>query len=227
MIKALIYKEWIKVRYIFILPFIVILLALCDYYWTLLAVQSMHGAINLWAGLVFKETVYFENLKYVFIFSGIWYAYFQLVPECTGKKLRLFFHLPISYKVALFITIFSALFLFMLLFLVCFLAFSWINTSLFNFPKELSIPMVQTIYPWVLAGFATWCLAGAIIADPSFIRKIALGAIAYVYIQILTNTAGFAGMGSLFSGSLIFYVLICIPLPFALISSCLRIKEGR
>ncbi len=227
MIKALFYKEWIKLRYIFLLPFIALLFCICDYYWTLLAVQSMHGAINLWAALVFKETIYFENIKYVFIFSGIWFAFFQLVPECTGKKLRLFFHLPINYKIALSIIIFANLLLFFLLALFCIFLFSFVNTNIFNIPPEIAIPMAKTIYPWVLAGFATWCISGSIIADPSFLRKIVLFGIGYVYIQLLTATAGFAGMGTFLNGSLFLYVLICIPLPFMLISSCLRIKEGR
>lgn len=222
MIKTLFFKEWIKIRYICWLPLFVVGVTLCDYYWTLLAVQSMHGSINLWAGLMFKETIYFPNIKWAFIFSGIWLACFQLLPECMGQRLRLFFHLPIHHRKALAVIICTAIIQMLLLFIITGLAFTFVNNQ-FNFPAELSTPLLLTLIPWALAGLVSWCATAAIIADPSFMRKIMLGLVGIGYINILLAEQGFAGMQE----PLYLYVLICLPWAFALESSALRIKEGK
>lgn len=222
MIKALLIKEWYKIRYIWWLPLVVSCAALCDYYWTVLAVRSMHGAINLWAGFILKEIIYFQSLKWAFIFSGIWLACFQLLPECTGRKLRVFFHIPVDYRLAFFVIFAFGIGLLTLLFLIIFTLF-WVINSHFGFPYELSFPMLKTLIPWALAGMVAWCVTASVIADPSFIRKIVLAGIGIGYMTLLTAEQGYAPMDNSFWG----YFLMCLPWLFALPSSALRVKEGR
>ena len=76
MIKALFFKEWIKLRYFWCIPFIFAGAALADYHLTFKGVLSMHGAVDTWNGLIFKESIYFDSLQWAFIFGGIW------LPRC-------------------------------------------------------------------------------------------------------------------------------------------------
>ena len=84
MIKALFFKEWIKLRYFWCIPFIFAGAALADYHLTFKGVLSMHGAVDTWNGLIFKESIYFGSLQWAFILGGIWLASVQMVPECVG-----------------------------------------------------------------------------------------------------------------------------------------------
>lgn len=222
MIKALLVKEWYKIRYIWWLPLIISGAALCDYYWTVLAVRSMHGAINLWAGFILKEIIYFQSLKWAFIFSGIWLACFQLYPECSGRKLRVFFHIPIDHRISFSVIIAFGFFLLLVFDLIIFALFFFINSN-FGFPYELSTPMIKTLIPWALAGLVAWCATASVVADPSFVRKIVLAGIGIGYMKLLTAEQGYAPMDNSFW----WYFLICLPWLFALPSSALRVKEGR
>ncbi len=222
MFKALLLKEWVKLRFVWWLPFLLLVAVILDFYWTLIAVQINNGNDTLWTNLLFKETPYFLNIKTFFIFSGVWLAAFQFYPECSDKRLRVFFHLPIDYKKALSVIFVAGLVLLALLFVLVTIGFLLV-CSHFNFPDEIVYPMIYTYIPWALAGVSAWCATASVIAETSMFRKIVIGGIGYGFIEIITQASGFNGM----SETLWIYTLVCIPWAFVLVSSSLRIKEGK
>ncbi len=222
MFKALLMKEWIKLRLVWWLPFLLLVAVMLDFYWTLIAVQVNNGNDTLWTNIIFKEMPYFLNIRTLFIFSGIWLAAFQFFPECSDKRLRVFFHLPIDYKKALCVIFFAGLMLLALILIFVTIAFMLVCNH-FNFPNEIVYPMIYTYFPWALAGIVAWCATASLVAETSMFRKIVIAGIGYGFIEIITKASGYNGMGS----SLWIYSLVCIPWAFVLVSSSLRIKEGK
>lgn len=221
MIKALFFKEWLKLRYFLWVPFMFAGAALADYCLTLKGVLAMHGAIDTWNGIIAKDTIYFNSLQWAFVLGGVWLASVQLIPESTNKRLRLLFHLPVSSCLSLGVQIITGLGVMLALFCVASLAFI-LAGRYFGFPPEMLMPMFRTILPWGLAGAVSWCATAAAIADPSFRRKIVIALTGFGYITMLSNGRGFASMDS----SLWLYILACLPWPLALGAAALRVKEG-
>ena len=149
MIKALFFKEWIKLRYFWCIPFIFAGAALADYHLTFKGVLSMHGAVDTWNGLIFKESIYFGSLQWAFILGGIWLASVQMAPECVGKRLRLLFHLPVNAIPALAVQAVTGLGLMALVFCAASAGFALINNH-HGLPPELSVPMFKTLLPTII-----------------------------------------------------------------------------
>ncbi len=218
MISVTIKKEWSKIRRIWWVPFVCMLVALVDYYLTLRNVGLMHGANQLWANLLFDEYVFFDAIKWVFLFSGIWFAGFQIGPECVEKRLRLLFHLPVYHHVLLYTMLGVGFTLLILLFVITTGVF-WLISSAYGFPFEMTLPMYKAMVPWFIASLTSWCATAAVIADPSFLRKLCLALAGYGYFTLLTSARGFAQI------DLFVHTLICIPWLLAFNAAALRVKE--
>ena len=221
MIKALFFKEWLKLRYFLWIPFIMAGAALGDYCLTLKGVLAMHGAVDTWNGIIAKETIYFTSLQWTFILGGIWIAAVQMVPECVNKRLRLLCHLPVQPGTALGVQVVTGLSIMLVLFGVVSCGF-FVAGMYFGFPSELTMPMFRTMLPWGLAGAVAWCATAAAVADPSFKRKVAVVLIGIGYMTMLTGGRGYASMDASFW----LYCLVCLPWPLAFGAAALRVKEG-
>ncbi len=219
MVSAIIHKEWYKIRRIWWLPFVLMVGAMGDYYLSLRGVRLIHGATGLWAKLVEDETIFFHAIKWVFLFSGIWFAGFQTGPECLKRRLRLLFHLPVPHHLLLYTMFGVGAGLLLLLFLVM-SSFFWLIAYANGFPPEMTFPMYMTTIPWLMASLVIWCATAAAIADPSLLRKVCLALMGVAYCIVLTSSRGFASL------DLVPYTLICLPWVMALNASALRVKEG-
>ena len=219
MFTAMFKKEWYKIRRIWYLPFLLMLGALSDYYLSLQGFRLTHGSNELWFQIIYKETIFFESIKWVFLFAAIWFAAFQLVPECSGRRLRLLFHLPMNHHYLFFVIVGTGLGLLSLLFIFTSAGF-WFIACKNGFPTKMTWLLYLTIIPYFLIGITSWCSVAATIAEPTLLRKICLALTGYGFFVLLTSSRGFAAL------ELSTYTLICIPWLFALNASALRIKEG-
>lgn len=223
MVMALFLKEWIKLRRLAWVPPVLMLAAVIDAWLTMRAIRNNHGAVQLWNALAYKQDIHFYRLAYVLPFCGLWYACVQFLPECTGKRLRLLFHLPVSHGTALAVPVLVGLAAIAALSLMT-LAGLWAVLSLgFQMPPELWWPMVQTVLPWCVAAAVAYLAAAAAVADPALHRRIALALAGFAFVAMLIRTAGFAGMSAALPG----YVLLSAVWLLPLHAAALRVKEGR
>lgn len=220
--RSILLKEGIKLRLLVWVPFLVLAAALVDVLLTYRGIRAVHGPVSLWADLIYKQSVHFTRLQWAFIFSGLWFASVQFLPECAGKRLRLLFHLPVSHTISLYAMV-AVGFVLCLTSILFTLSGFWAVAQHMGFPAELCQAMLLTLLPWGLAAFVAYCAAASAIAEPEFLRKAAFAMAGYVYISLLTYTQGFAGMGN----SIWLYVTACLPWPFALEAAALRVKEGK
>ncbi len=93
--KALLQKEWIKLRYILCIAPALVLYAMADTYFTLNTIQRAHEAFGLWTTLISKEPPLFSAFQYI-VFSGFLIGFYQIWPETQGKHVRLLFHMPMQ-----------------------------------------------------------------------------------------------------------------------------------
>lgn len=221
-LRSIVLKEIIKLRLLVWLPFIVLITVLLDIFMTYKSVRSIHGPAALWVDLIYKQSIHFGRLQWVFIAAGVWFAILQFWPECSGKRLRLMFHLPVSYRISLYSIAAVGILCHVLLLLVCLIGFYSV-LSAFGFPAELINPMIKTLLPWWLAGAIAYFMTAAILAEPVIFRKLAFTCVGIGYISLLTVSYGFDIMGN----AIWLYALLCIPWILTIEAAALRVKEGQ
>lgn len=223
MITPFLFKEWIKLRRLAWVPPVLVAGALVDAWLSMRGLRTNHGATQLWNALVYKQDIHFDKLAYALPLSGVWYACIQFLPECSGRRLRLLFHLPVSHWRALYLPAAVGL--------ACVTVLSggtlaglWVILAVgFHLPAELALPMVQTALPWGLAALVAYLATATTIAEPSALRRLAVALAGFAFVSMLTQTAGFAGM----TRSLGLYGLLCLLWLLPLEAAALRVKEGK
>jgi hypothetical protein len=194
MIKALLYKEWLKTRWVLaVLAVTAILLHL--YIFTKIdRAFGIAGKEHIWDIIVNRKQFLFSDLTYFPLFSAILIALFQFVPEITQKRLKLTLHLPLRENTVVLWTAGYGAGLLGLLYIIQLVFFvSGVNH---HFPYEIRNSTLLTITPWYIAGFSAYFLGAAICIEPSWIRRIALilisvGLIKLFYISVLPGSYRF------------------------------------
>ncbi|WP_168734205.1 hypothetical protein [Pseudothauera nasutitermitis] len=219
-VRGLLYKEWIKLRYLGLVPFALLLVGLGDSFYDMHGMKSANGGLSLWNAVIFRSHMPFEPMRYLPLFSGVWLAAVQFVPECFNRRLRLFFHLPVNEHKALFLILgLGAGLLSALVGILC-LAQACI-TSLFM-PAEAARLSILTLAPWCLAGFIAYAATALILIETSPVRRLWHGGAGTVFVLALVDARGY---GSHIDG-LPWFGLIAA-LWFATISNVLdRAKRG-
>ena len=170
MIKAIFYKEWIKMRYFY--PLSALLLTGFTLY-ALLRIQrviTFRGVAHLWEVLLEKEVVLIDTLQYLPMLLGILLALTQFVPEMSQKRLKLTLHLPFpERRMILLMEGIGAGALTLLLLLQGAILCGYLATVL---PPELTARILLTSLPWALAGLTLYLLTAWICLEPTWRRRI-------------------------------------------------------
>lgn len=172
MFKAIIYKEWLKTRWL-IAGIAAVGAGMLFYSFLNLAkVVEFRGAEILWSTLIAKDTVLLELFRYVPAAAGVLLALAQFLPEVQMKRLKLTLHLPVKESVMtgcitcyglVVLTAFCAIHA-----LVCAVLLGrWI-------PAELVSRITSTMLVWYLAGWAAYLWTCAICIEPTWRLRIVL-----------------------------------------------------
>ena len=161
MLKAIFYKEWLKLRLFWCLALAVhagliayLLLALRS---TLLA----SGVVETWATMIGRDVLMVNQLMYLPLLTGVCIALCQWLPEMQIKRIRLTLHLPIDYTVSIGIMLLSSLTGLCLLFTLDAAALALVEQTWL--PRELVWRTFLTCLPWYIGGLlgyrvCSWCL---------------------------------------------------------------------
>lgn len=171
MTKALIYKEWIKMRYFYPLC-AVALLGFTAY--ALLRIErviTFRGVSHVWEMLLQKETVFIEILQYLPLLSGVALALVQFVPEMARKRLKLTLHLPYPQQRTILLMAGLGLGALVALFAVQAVVLgAYLHTLL---APELVARILLTTLPWYLAGPVFYLLTAWVCLEPTWRRRVA------------------------------------------------------
>lgn len=171
MIKAIFYKEWIKMRW-FCLVAALFLAGGTAY--ALLRVQrviTFKGAAHIWEVMLEKEVVFIDILQYLPVLLGILLALVQFVPEMTRKRLKLTLHLPFPQRKMILLMTGAGLAALMVLFVVQ-VSVLWCYFRALLAP-ELVSRILLTALPWYLAGLTLYPLTAWVCLEPTWRRRIA------------------------------------------------------
>lgn len=168
--KAIFYKEWIKVRYFFLVSTLVFG-GFTGY--TLLRINRViqfKGVGHLWEILLQRDTVFIELQTYLPLITGLLFALIQFVPEMQQKRLKLTLHLPYAHHRMIMVMLMSGVSLLLLSYALNFGATALYLSS--NLAVELTSRILLTSLPWYLAGVAAYFLVSWICLEPSWKRRI-------------------------------------------------------
>jgi hypothetical protein len=170
MYQSIIYKEWIKTRTT--LATLAVIFAGVGIYSFMKIDEGVRatGMVAFWESIIQKDVTLFPYFKYLPLLLGFLLAITQYVPELQFKRLKLTLHLPLKENNILLTMLlygFSVVLLFVLITL---------PALLFGlgryFPPEIVGASFGNVFPWFLAGFASYLLASWICLEPQWKQRI-------------------------------------------------------
>ena len=220
MIKAIFYKEWIKMRW-FCLVAALFLAGFTAY--ALLRVQrviTFRGAAHIWEVMLEKEVGFIDLLQYLPVLLGVLLALVQFIPEMTHKRLKLTLHLPFPQrKMILLMTGMGLAALAVLSAVQAFVLWCYFHTLL---APELVSRILLTSLPWYLAGLALYPLAAWVCLEPTWRRRVAdiLVAVGVCRLFFLSETP------QAYDGMLPWLLALLLCVLFFPLLSVYRFKQG-
>jgi hypothetical protein len=189
MIKAILYKEWIKTRYLFLLAAVILVTFTAYCQLRISKVVSLRGTAHLWEILLTRDHTFYETMRYVPLFSGILLALFQFIPEMLQKRLKLCLHLPLAQNKIIGIMLGFGVSLLVTLFVITYLIiFLYLNRIL---ASELTTRIMLTMLPWFIAGIAGYAFVAFTVLEPTWRHRLlnVLAGIAFIRIFFLSSYA--------------------------------------
>jgi hypothetical protein len=186
MYNALIYKEWLKIKWSF---WGMTLLSLLVLGYILLTVAYGMEAITpkgFWGYVILLNYPFFTDIQYIPVLAGIVLAFAQFSPEMNSSRLKLTMHLPAKENALLFQMISIGFFLLFLLFVVIAVLIGIISGI--YFPSEVVSFVLSTTFPWLAGGLAAYFLAAAIIIEPLWSRRLILIPFALGFVDLFIST---------------------------------------
>lgn len=220
MIKAIFYKEWIKMRW-FCLVAALFLAGFTAY--ALLRVQrviTFKGAAHIWEVMLEKEVVFVDILQYQPVLLGVLLALVQFIPEMTHKRLKLTLHLPFPQRKMILLMMSVGLAALAVLSAVqAFVLWCYFHTLL---APELVSRILLTSLPWYLAGLALYPLAAWVCLEPTWRRRVAdiLVAVGVCRLFFLSETP------QAYDGMLPWLLALLLCVLFFPLLSVYRFKQG-
>ena len=220
MIKAIFYKEWIKMRW-FCLVAALFLAGFTAY--ALLRVQrviTFKGAAHIWEVMLEKEVVFVDILQYLPVLLGVLLALVQFIPEMTHKRLKLTLHLPFPQRKMILLMMGVGLAALAVLSAVqAFVLWRYFHTLL---APELVSRILLTLLPWYLAGLALYPLAAWVCLEPTWRRRVAdiLVAVGVCRLFFLSETP------QAYDGMLPWLLALLLCVLFFPLLSVYRFKQG-
>ncbi|MBS6990726.1 hypothetical protein [Alistipes onderdonkii] len=220
MIKAIFYKEWIKMRW-FCLVAALFLAGFTAY--ALLRVQrviTFKGAAHIWEVMLEKEVVFIDILQYLPVLLGVLLALVQFIPEMTHKRLKLTLHLPFPQRKMILLMMSVGLAALAVLSAVqAFVLWCYFHTLL---APELVSRILLTSLPWYLAGLALYPLAAWVCLEPTWRRRVAdiLVAVGVCRLFFLSETP------QAYDGMLPWLLALLLCVLFFPLLSVYRFKQG-
>ena len=220
MIKAIFYKEWIKMRW-FCLVAALFLAGFTAY--ALLRVQrviTFKGAAHIWEVMLEKEVVFIDILQYLPVLLGVLLALVQFIPEMTHKRLKLTLHLPFPQRKMILLMMGVGLAALAVLSAVqAFVLWCYFHTLL---APELVSRILLTSLPWYLAGLALYPLAAWVCLEPTWRRRVAdiLVAVGVCRLFFLSETP------QAYDGMLPWLLAVLLCVLFFPLLSVYRFKQG-
>lgn len=218
-IVALVYKEWIKLRYGLWLPLLVISIAVAYSYFTLSDHKLSHGGLTLWRMIIVDGEMPFEHLRYLPLLTGVWISALQWWPEVSQKRLKLFFHLAVSHHVSLLLSLSIGVALLSTLFFIMVGGQAYVM-SLFV-PREVVSMTVLTLAPWCVAGVIAYISCTLLLLERRPLRRLVYVFMGTIFVRPLLKQVSYG----YYQDNLILFGLIALAFMASVVSVMIAVKR--
>jgi hypothetical protein len=186
MYNALIYKEWLKIRWAFWGMTLLSLLVLTYIILTVSYDMEYITPKGFWGYVILLNYPFFTDIQYIPVLAGIVLAFAQFTPEMNSSRLKLTMHLPAKENSLLFQMISIGFFLLLSLFVLISILIGAISG--FYFPTEVVSFVLNTSFPWLTGGLAAYFLTATIIIEPIWSRRLILIPFSLGFIDLFIST---------------------------------------
>lgn len=220
MLKAIAYKEWLKIRWTYLAMVVVCVGMTVNIALDLSHLMTMERPTNVWSYVVLMQFPFYSSLRYIPLLVGCAIAVSQFVPEVVQSRLKLSLHLPLrENQVLLWMVAYGGLMVAGLLVLEM-LAMMYI--ALAFFPSEVMQSMVLTMAPWFVAGLGGYFLTATIVVEPRWLRRVFFVILAYGFIDALVLNVAIKA----YRPSLITFVVLTALTTIGVLLSGHRFRKG-
>lgn len=220
MLKSMIYKEWIKVRWFLIGSVIAGLLVVAYMFMNIQRSITFSGANNVWYGILFMNDQFFSLLKYIPLLIGIGVGVSQYFPETVSKRIKLTFHLPINENKALLMMLGFGVISLLATFVLHFVVFWMLSNSFFG--SEITIAALISIIPWFMSGLAAYFMVALVVLEPIWKYRILYAFAAIIFVPLYLKP----GMIGAYATINIQLALLTVLISVSLLFSAYRFRKG-
>lgn len=163
MIRSIIYKEWLKIRYYWLIAFFFNILLFAYLFINIRHLFVLEPAQMVWYNAIHIGTLFYDDIKYLMPATGILIGAAQFIPEADKERLRLSLHLPVRLEtLALFYILIGISFVAATAVIDC--IFLSIITGFF-YPQEVAVSAALTALPWSFSGFPAYLGTSLVILE--------------------------------------------------------------
>ncbi len=180
--KSMFFKEWLKIRLIFILAIVCGTLILLGIYLNVRHTFQMADANEYWNAIINGGHIYYGLFRFVPLLVGLSMGIAQYYPETYENRLKLTLHLPLHEEKSVSLMVIPGTLALLAVFSVLLAVF--IIPGTFFFPREIVVLSIHQIIPWFLAGFAIYYVVPLTIIEPQWKFKISFVTIGLLLIQL-------------------------------------------
>ncbi|WP_319502355.1 hypothetical protein [uncultured Draconibacterium sp.] len=220
--KSIIYKEWLKIRWVAIIYAALGVLVVGNIFLKVQHDFEFSNAANYWYSILFQGNKFFEYslFKFVPLAGAVAIALTQYFPETINKRIKLTFHLPINENKALLVMMLFGTFCQVAISTVLILIFT--GMSLAYFPAEIIQSALISTAPWFLCGFVVYFLTALIVLEPVWKYRFIYILVTATFVPIYLQTVA----ASAYSPSLPLLIVFTILLSVVLLFSGYRFRKG-
>ncbi|MCV6608614.1 MAG: hypothetical protein OIF32_10405 [Campylobacterales bacterium] len=179
----LFYKEWLKIKTIYIVFALVIIVSLAQIYTGISNGINYTSPSNYIYKILFYESFNFYGLFYGNLLLGLGVGLFQFYKERDKGRVRLHIHLPYSYQYNITSMVISGVLLICVTFLIE--AGIFLLITLPSIPKELVEPLFLKVFCSFINGLIVYLATPALLIEPNKIKNV--GNILLTILIILTS----------------------------------------
>lgn len=213
-------KEWLKVRYFFMLLVLLNIGMAAYIFFDIRARLHSEHAEMVWYQAIHIHTVFYQDFRFVPLISALVLAAAQFVPEILQRRLRIGLHLPVGRDQLIALYLALGLFFYGLACGLGSLLIVAINR--FYFPREVALSSLTTVLPWLLAGIIAYLGSATLLFEPQKKRQ---AFILCLFAGLLTLF--FQGHGYGWYDQASWAMLLLLPLCFvAVFASSQRFLQG-
>lgn len=190
MTASTLYKEWMKMRLYWGIAFACNILVFIYIYIKTRHMFVLEHAEMVWYQVIHIHTLFYEQIKYLPLATGIVLGAAQFIPEIRNRRLRLSLHLPVRPHVLVLSYLLIGL---VAVGVICFvdIFLLYLIAGIF-FPVEVVVRAMLTIFPWLLAGMVSFLGTSLVVLEPEWLRKIFCLAVScgFVWLFFQSNIPG-------------------------------------